>query len=179
MHSEKLYSHFLCGSSKRWRLFLQIHGNLKQPHLSAELVAHGTKGIPKHYMLDSFCALAEYPWFLEIFKCVGSRHRLIRQVWEGQQWLKSKIHSVEELYSRGWMWWINKIKHKHVAESIKRNVSRFCVKQVYILSELNKWHPSSRSSTQMFIGFKYSCNQSKLIVIVLDSSEMLIHSTAV
>ncbi len=31
----------------------------------------------------------------------------------------------------------------------------------------------------MFIAFKYSYNQSKLIAIVLDSSEMLIHSTAV
>jgi len=57
MHSQTLYSHFLCGSSKRRRLSLQIHGNLKQPHLSAELVAHdGTKRIPKHYMPVSFCA---------------------------------------------------------------------------------------------------------------------------
>lgn len=31
----------------------------------------------------------------------------------------------------------------------------------------------------MFIAFKYSYNQSKLIVIVLDSSETLIHSPAV
>jgi len=45
--------------------------------------------------------------------------------------------------------------------------------------ELNKWHPSSRTSTQMFIAFKYSCYQAKLIGIVLDSSETLIHSTAV
>lgn len=100
MHSQKPYSHFLCGSSKRRRL-LQSHGNLKQPHLSAELVADGAHGIPKHYMPVSCCALAEYPWFLGIFKCVGSRHRLITRVWEGQQRLKSKIHSVEELYSRG------------------------------------------------------------------------------
>lgn len=132
MHSQKLYSHFLCGSSKRRRLFLQSHGNLKQPHLSAELVAHGAHRIPKHYTPLSFCALAEYPWFLEIFKCVGSRHRLIRRAWEGQQQLKSKIHILEELYSRGWMWWINKVKHKHVAVSIKRNAHLFCVKQVYM-----------------------------------------------